>query len=238
MHILAYNFIALPLLTFTILFSYNGSVVSQVIAVGGGNEDQFLPILVEKAGGKTANIYIVAAALIDEVDQKQTINSYRSDFIKLGVPPENITGDIITDKSTANSDVVAIHVEKATAFCVAGGDQHTLVERLYNTKLHKCILKKVAEGHLYYGNSAGTAAIGDLMIADDQQGKIIVEKGLAIVPGMVFEQHFRERKRAWRLKQFTDKYPAYKTVGINEQSAIIIHDGQQERIGPKEIASK
>lgn len=204
---------------------------AQIIAVGGSDESEFLPLLVERAGGSKANIYVIAAARLDSKKQQETINAYKRDFINLGVSPKSIYGDIILSENDANSQVVIDNISIASAICVSGGDQHTLVSRIINTKLHKIILQKVAAGCVYYGNSAGTAAIGDQMIAGDHDGSIVIEQGLGLTNRVVFDQHYSERKRQWRIKKFLDKYPDYIGIGVDESTAVIIEKDERKVIG-------
>lgn len=211
------------------------SNAQNIIAVGGGisSDDQFIPLLVAQAGGSKANIYIIAAARLTKESQKKTIDSYTSDFISLGVPKENIWGDLILTQKDAELPQTILHLSTATAVCVSGGNQKLFLERIRGTQLHKLILTQISKGCIYYGNSAGTAVIGSFTIVGDDNGHIIVEEGLKLLDNIVLDQHFTERKREWRLKEFLKDHQGCDAVGINENTAVIISKGNKEVIQPK-----
>ena len=200
----------------------------QIIVVGGANEDKFIPMFVERAGGSQARLFILAAGRISKESQLCTINAYREDFKKLGV--HTIYSPLILSREIASSNNVLEQMKKATGICVSGGDQEVLMERIGGTKLHSVILTKFQQGCIYYGNSAGAMVVGEMIIfEDDETHKIIVEKGLGLIKGVVVDSHFSERKRMQRLRDCVSCHSGLKGVGVDEETAIIWSNNNNKR---------
>jgi cyanophycinase len=56
-----------------------------------------------------------------------------------------------------------------------------------------------------------------------------LERGLALLPGVIIDQHFAERGRIGRLTAAVDSNPALLGVGIDEDTAILV-DADESRV--------
>lgn len=196
-------------------------ITPHIIAIGGGDDTKILSLFVKEAGGPSAKIVIVSAARKTFEKQTETALAYQAEFVKLGVPKDQITFIPILDKTDADNPNVFSLLSGASAAFFSGGDQRLLLERIYKTKFHEVLLDRVAEGMVYFGTSAGTAWLGPLCItrSDSVARELEVLPGLGIVD-LVLDSHVRERKREWRLKQLLSKYSDLQGRGIDEGTAL------------------
>ena len=81
------------------------------------------------------------------------------------------------------------------------------------------------------GSSAGAAAMPETMIingASDESPSddIDMAPGLGLLPGVVTDSHFAERGRLGRLLAAVARNPRNLGVGIDGNTAIVVHDGE------------
>jgi cyanophycinase len=74
---------------------------------------------------------------------------------------------------------------------------------------------------LIRGNSGESCKIGDLHLAP----------GLGLIPDVIIDQHFAERGRTGRLMGAIALNPRILGVGIDEDTAIVTHDGGFRVVG-------
>ncbi len=179
-------------------------------------------------------------------------------LVNLGVPESNISLLEVSlarpqwQNGARNSDQLA-KAEQADAFWIYGGDQNALVEALQerdgtDTPLLALMRKKLAQGCVIGGSSAGAAVMGDIMLgggtsfgamaelrAETAAGEeisdaLLTATGFGFFSAGVIDQHFDTRARLMRLAEvaFTDdaRRPAF---GIAEDTAIVV-DLEKESI--------
>lgn len=85
-------------------------------------------------------------------------------------------------------------------------------------------------GGVVGGTSAGAAIMSQLMIAgggyqipDGGMTELEIGHGFGFLPGMLVDQHFIKRKRRDRLILALKKYPNLVGVGIDENTALVVH---------------
>ena len=80
------------------------------------------------------------------------------------------------------------------------------------------------------GTSAGAAVMSDLMIAGDS---LPIDRGLALWPEVVVDQHFVARKRFNRSLRTIMRNPTRLGVGIGESAAVLVDpvEGTGEVLG-------
>lgn len=64
------------------------------------------------------------------------------------------------------------------------------------------------------------------------KGEVIATTGLRLVNDIVFDTHFIERVRIARLFEVVISNPAVLGVGLEENTALLIHHDRMEAIGP------
>lgn len=112
---------------------------------------------------------------------------------------------------------------RAGAVFFSGGDQNKITRVLHASPaikraLHDAYLAGVAFG----GTSAGTAIMSELMIASDEDTGM----GLGLIDGVIFDQHFSQRKRHHRLFDLVLRNPHLRGIGVDENVAVAITDSR------------
>lgn len=131
--------------------------------------------------------------------------------------------------------------DDTTCVYALGGDQSRLVERLGENGM-KTIASFLNSGGLYAGTSAGTACVGQSMIACGMSDGILdssdleLAPGLGLVSGLVTDQHFRNRNRFNRLMLATASLKDTTGIGIDEDTAVLIDkEGAMEVFGAGQV---
>jgi cyanophycinase len=95
---------------------------------------------------------------------------------------------------------------------------------LRSNDLVELIRESVAAGAVYAGTSAGAAAVSELMIAGSSRKKglehVEYGEGLGLIPDVIIDQHFGERRRLTRLMTAT-RAQQLTGVGIDENTALV-----------------
>jgi cyanophycinase len=219
----------LALFLFFVFFS-SGTHAQHIIAVGGGDQSRFLPIFLEKAGGPSAKIALIAAASKTPEGQLRQAKLYRE---SLKLKESQFVFYKILSKEDANQEEFLKAVADCTGIILSGGSQSLIADRILGTKVHEILLDFSRRGGIILSNSAGTAALGPIMITGDDPTteRVFLAEGLSLIDSFLFDQHFLQRDRIWRLRQAVAKYPNLTGIGIDEGSALIIEGDSMKEIG-------
>ena len=121
---------------------------------------------------------------------------------------------------------------------LGGGSQSRLMESLERLELVELIRDRHRAGALVGGTSAGAAVLGGVMISGDPEpdaytgGAMTPLRSLQLIPGVIVDQHFRERKREGRLiSALLDQPTGWVGVGISEATAAVFEGGTFEVLG-------
>lgn len=195
----------------------------------GGAADTIHEKLFELAGGREAKIVLLphASGIPDEVGEET-----RNKLEAVG-----FTDIVIVSHEDNEFDIP----DGTTCVYALGGDQSRLVERLGENGM-AIISRFIREGGLYAGTSAGTACVGELMIAGGMSDGVLstdnleLKGGLALVSGIIFDQHFRNRNRFNRLMLATASVKYLTGIGIDEDTACLVYpDGKLEVFGVGQV---
>lgn len=198
--------------------------------VGGGQTKEMKKEFVELAGGKDAYIVVIPNASGYPVENGER---QKSDFEINGAKAEVL----YFTKETADADSNLNKIEKADAVFFIGGDQSNLTRDLLETKLLQKIKDVYYRGGLVGGSSAGAAVMSEVMITGNEltnkdstsyfftieKGNVEVKEGFGFLKQVIIDQHFIVRKRINRLLSQLFEHPHLLGIGIDEQTAIIVH---------------
>jgi len=84
------------------------------------------------------------------------------------------------------------------------------------------------------GTSAGASAMSRLMIVGGNP-QAQVGAGFGLLPDVVIDQHFQNRKRLPRLLGILARHPQYLGLGIDEQTAVVVHGGRATVMGDANV---
>ena len=208
----------------------------QLVIIGGAEDKQgdctILREFVRRAGGINARIIVmtVATELPREVGE-----DYMRIFERLGVEDVRIVDTV--EREDASSSTYLEAIEKATGVFFTGGNQARITSVLRDTEIHKLLHKRLTEGLVIGGTSAGAAMMPDMMIVEGDSETnprieiVEMEPGMAFLPGVVIDQHFAQRGRIGRLLSAVAQQPVNLGFGIDENTAIVVTNNQIEVVG-------
>ncbi|HEY9614841.1 MAG TPA: cyanophycinase [Allocoleopsis sp.] len=208
----------------------------QLVIIGGAEDKQgdctILREFVRRAGGINARIIVmtVATELPREVGE-----DYMRVFERLGVEDVRIVDTV--EREDASSSTYLEAIEKATGVFFTGGNQARITSVLKDTELDQLLHKRLAEGLVIGGTSAGAAMMPDMMIVEGDSETnprieiVEMEPGMAFLPGVVIDQHFAQRGRIGRLLSAVAQQPVNLGFGIDENTAILVTNNQIEVVG-------
>lgn len=207
-----------------------------LIIIGGAedkyNERHILRRFLEMSGGPEAKILIVPiASEFPEV----AAHVYTNVFEALGAG--SVDSLHVANRGEA-LNVPATLLDGVTGVFISGGDQARLSEKLGGTPFAEELKKRATNRNLVLaGSSAGAAGMSTSMIVrgkptqGPQAGSIRLSPGLGILQNVVIDQHFTQRHRLSRLITAVSYNPGNLGIGIDEDTAIVVHDGLLEVIG-------
>jgi cyanophycinase len=204
----------------------DGNSRGYIIPIGGGEEKQCNPVILEKfvaiSGGRNANIVVLPTASRLE----DTGPLYQKIFGGLGA--RNVTFIPISSREDCNNPEFAERCENASGIFITGGNQLRLSTILGGTNVAQTIRRVNARGVPIAGTSAGASIMSEHMMAGGHGDKGPREGGAVLAPGLgltnaaVIDQHFSERNRLGRLLSAIALNPFLLGIGIDENTAAFI----------------
>ena len=162
---------------------------------------------------------------------------YLKAFGKLGA--ENCGVLVMESRTDAENPKILKRLKDADAVFATGGSQLALTSTIGGTAFYTLLIEKLEDSDfLYAGTSAGAAAASEIMIIEGgsteaaYKGEVIATTGLRLINNIVFDTHFIERGRIARLFEVVVSNPNILGVGLEENTALLIHRDKMEAIGP------
>jgi cyanophycinase len=206
----------------------------RLIIIGGAEQrDADSEILQEVA--KAANGSPLLLLAVASSDPDETIEQYTEIFGQLGV--SSVESLAIREREEAKRDDAVAKVARAGVIFFTGGDQLRITSQLADTPVYQCLKARYADGLTIAGTSAGAAAMPATMIISGQSDSttevsgIGMAAGMGLIDGVVIDSHFAERGRFGRLVGAVAENPAHVGLGLDEDTAIEVHDGWFTVIG-------
>jgi len=209
-------------------------------------------LLVVGGGGTTDDMYARAIALGGGTDSRVVIFPQASELPDTGessaaVWRGNGAGEVKVADTKDEAGALAL-VESATIIWFPGGVQSRLMSAL-GSKLPEAIKQRYDEGAVVGGTSAGAAVMSGVMITGEIEGDSGEDDGLTFVRAQTVEtlhglnlidwaivdQHFVRRRRFNRLLSCVLDHPKLVGIGIDERTAILVHDNTFEVIGESNV---
>ncbi|MDJ1505903.1 cyanophycinase [Xanthocytophaga agilis] len=141
----------------------------------------------------------------------------------------------ISNREEANAPATIKRIEKASAVFFSGGDQFRLSTILGSSQLMEVITRKYIRepGFIVGGTSAGAMAISSVMIYEGDshkallKGTVKISSGLGLIDHCIIDTHFINRGRFGRLAESIITNPACIGLGLGEDTALVIYDGNK-----------
>lgn len=215
--------------------------------IGGGDRDSLLmqhliTVSGYKVGDKIAVVTLASgwgdSAYIWLNDEFKALTKSTIDCIKI---------DSATVKNAATIDSLM----QAKIIFLSGGDQSVLMKHIQGTDFKKKIQEAYWKGATIAGTSAGAALMSEKMITGNalldtsyeatfdmlRENNVEIKEGLGLLDSVIIDQHFIARSRYNRVLSALHDYPAYRCIGIDEATALIVHNGKATVAGESQILS-
>jgi len=201
-----------------------------LVVIGGGTTTSAIADkTLELAGGASAKVAIVAEA------NPESGPGSRAMWQRAGVKAVAI----IDPRQPAASKRV---LNEADLIWMPGGLQGVFMNSLHGSGLEDVIRRRYREGVVVAGTSAGAAVMSRIMIGGRSDLDSLkagtapyLMDGLGLWPEVIVDQHFLQKGRFNRLALATIDYPDLVGIGIDEETAAVVHGHEFEVIGENNI---
>jgi cyanophycinase len=206
-----------------------------VMAIGGA-EDKLrdkliLSAFVNLSGGPDARIAILpTASSIEEAGER-----YKAIFLSLGARSADVL--YLPDRFAAASPETVEVLDDVSGIFLTGGNQMRLASIVAGTPVARQVKARNKMGAVVAGTSAGASILSSHMVAYGASGPsprmrmAQMTAGFDLVPGVVIDQHFRQRDRIGRLLALVAGSPGLLGIGIDEDTAAIFTGDTMEVLG-------
>lgn len=229
-----------------VLLQSQTSSKGQLFIIGGGDR----PLMMMKK--------MIAAAQLKPADHIAilTMSSANPDtsyqYIKDDLRPvcNNTISKLHFTKQTANDKSMLDSLRKSKLIFITGGVQSRFMDVVLHTPIFKAIHEAYQNGAMIAGTSAGAAVMSQEMITGNQiradtiydgsfdrivKGNIELQPGLGLLTNAIIDQHFVVRSRYNRLLTVLSQFPAKTCIGIDEDTAILVHGNDVEVVGESQV---
>jgi cyanophycinase len=193
-------------------------VAGSLVIVGGGLlPDTIRECFLELAGGKKGRLVVIptASALDDQTRIYRSYNYWKAQ----GLASVSMLHTL--DPKEANNPAFVKPLKEATAVWLGGGDQSRLANAYRGTAFERELWRLLARGGVIGGTSAGASVMSSVMITGGNP-QVQVGTGFGLLPDVVIDQHFENRKRQQRLLGVLAQHRNCLGLGIDEQTAVVL----------------
>ena len=213
-----------------------GPASGALVIVGGGMKSEvIIDRFIELAGGLDASIVVIPTASGDESYNENP--AFAIILRKRGAT--NVTVLHTNDKNIANSDTFVKPLMNANGVWFGGGRQWRLVDSYKNTLTERMIGEVLERGGVVGGSSAGATIQGSYLARGDTQNNQIMmgdhQEGFNFLKNVAIDQHVLARNRQFDMFEILKEHPELLGIGIDEDTAIIVHGNQFEVVGEKYV---
>ena len=206
-----------------------------VMAIGGAEDKRrdrlILSAFVNLAGGPDARLAILpTASSIEEAGER-----YKAIFLEMGARSADVL--YLPDRGVATSPEVAEVLDDTSGIFLTGGNQMRLASIVGGTLVERKVRQRHRAGAVVAGTSAGASILSSHMVAYGASGPsprlrmAQMTAGFDLVPGVVIDQHFRQRDRFGRLLALVAGSPSLLGVGVDEDTAALFSGDVLEVLG-------
>ena len=212
--------------------TYIGPENGTLVIVGGGmKSDVIVKRFIELAGGFDASIVVIPTAAGRENYDENT--GLAGKLRNMGAT--DVTVLHTTDKQVADSDSFVSPLMNANAVWFGGGRQWRLVDSYKNTLTEKMLWKVLERGGVIGGSSAGATIQGSYLARGDTKNNQIMmgdhQEGFGFLKNVAIDQHVLARNRQFDMFDILKNRPELLGIGIDENTAMIVHQNQFEVLG-------
>lgn len=214
--------------------------------IGGGEKSKELMQQLVSTARLTSNDYIAFLPMASE--EPDTGYYYiQQDFAAVC---NNKVCNFNFKKNDINKTSWLDSVKNARLIYLGGGDQSRFMNIALHTPIQTAIQTAYKNGATVAGTSAGAAMMAHYMITGNQllgdttyestfpklwAGNLEITEGLSLIDSAIIDMHFVTRSRYNRLLTAIEKYPTLPCIGIDEGTAIIVHNKNIKVAGASQV---
>ena len=234
------------LFSLTELYAQTKSPKGSLFIIGGGTRSEALIADLIKTAKLGAKDHIVVLPM----SSAEPDTSFKYIAAQLSKAANNPIGNLNFDKTTVNNVKWLDSLRTAKLIFITGGDQNRFMKSVLNTPVYEVIHDAYKSGSTIAGTSAGAAVMSRYMITGQQalgdtsyketfdklwDKNIVFEEGLGLLHSVIIDQHFIKRSRYNRLFSALNAYPDFDCIGIDEGTAIIVHNNKATVSGVSQV---
>jgi cyanophycinase len=194
-------------------------IVGALVIVGGGVlPNSIRDCFLDLAGGREKTRLVVIPTASELADRMQDFKSYaywQAQNLK------SVSMLHTLDHKKANDPAFVEPLTHANAAWLSGGDQSRLAGAYHGTAVERELRRLLNRGGVIGGTSAGASVMSSVMITGGNP-RAVVGTGFGLLPDVVIDQHFENRRRRDRLLWVVSQYPSCLGLGIDEQTAVVV----------------
>lgn len=223
-----------------------GQPKGNLFIIGGGDRPpQLMKIMLETVKLSNKDYIVVLPMSTEEPDTSFYYFKISVDTLCHNtIANLNFTKKDVTNKQWLDS------VKHAKLIFITGGDQSRFMNIVLHTPIQKAIQDAFESGATIAGTSAGAAVMSRYMLTGNQllgdtayestfpklwYNNIEIKEGLGLLDSAIIDQHFITRSRYNRLISAVAQFPSLPCIGIDESTAIIIHNKKVKVVGESQV---
>lgn len=220
--------------------TYIGPKNGHLVILGGGKEEIGAKKFLGLINDTSASILIIPTAGEDWYIERES-NEYtfmKALFSSYGY--KNVSMLHTRDKDTANTTKFIEPIKSAKGIWITGGRHPMLADSYLNTKVLEEMNNLLDRNGVIGGTSAGATIMGSYMIRGQMENNSIIigdhTVGFGWLKNTVIDQHVIVRNRQWDMFEVLKKETKLLGIGVDENTAIVIHNNTLEVIGDNYVA--
>ena len=204
-----------------------------VIIGGHEDKDHECAILKEVVSLMDGGKLVVATVASHQPDGY--FEAYKKAFAKLGLT--DLHELYVEDRAESADEEKLAPLMTASGVFFSGGDQLRISSQVGDTPFENHVRRIFEEGGVVAGTSAGASAMAEIMMVrgasgeSNRIGDLHMAPGLSLISDVIIDQHFAERGRIGRLLGAVALNPRILGIGIDEDTAIIVHGSSFRVVG-------
>ncbi len=239
-----YRFVLLLLFLFSCTSVSQGPKGTLIIIGGGSRPETIINRIIDESGLRNGGYGVVLP--MSSATPDSSVFYATEPFVKAGV--STLKG-LMFKKGESPASERLDSIRNASLVYITGGDQSRFMDVVRGTPIEAAIRDAFQAGSVIAGTSAGAAVMCEKMITGNQlrdttytstfktieSGNLEITPGLALVKGVLIDQHFLIRSRHNRLLTGVIDFPDHLGIGIDESTAVVVKGKQVEVIGNSQV---
>lgn len=204
-----------------------------LIIIGGHEDKEGKRLILHEVARHLRGGKLVLATVASH-DPEGYFDAYQQAFGALGVT--EMTELYVQERAETLWPEKQSAFDGAAGVFFSGGDQLRITSQIGDTPLEARVHEIFEAGGVIAGTSAGASVMSDTMLVRGNNeshriGDLHMAPGLGLIRDVIIDQHFGERGRIGRLLGAVAHNPRMLGVGIDEDTAVVVHAGSFRVIG-------